>query len=194
VQAEETKKVDAEKKVEETQKIQTPKGDWDTLEQKEKNPFVDKGDFRIGVMGSIDTGKYAGFFLQAVSQFTIDAEFEYYIHKRLAPITRFSSTIIFTDQDNITAFSWGAGIKGVFNFDKRFLPYVKVIPEVYYYNLDFLGSVKDKSIHFALLAGVGLDVLLTRNVAVGFVFHYEVIFSDQNYTVYSFPFGFSFYW
>ncbi len=163
----------------------------------ESELFVEKGDFRAGLMGSFQKGRLAGSLFNDVSSFTIETEIEYMIFDYLSPITRMGTTIAFLGEDSITDFVWGLGLKGIFNFKSRFVPYIKFIPSVHVfnYNLETLAGdgTKVNQVNFDILVGVGLDILLTRNVAFGFAFQYEVIFSHLDLDVYGVPFGFSFY-
>lgn len=163
----------------------------------EEDVNVGKGNFRAGLMGSFQKGRLAGSLFNSVSSFTLEGEFEYFLTDSIAPITRMSTTVAFLGEDSITDFVWGAGLKGIYNFRTRYIAYIKFIPSVHVFNYDLesttIDGLKDNSVNFDILAGAGLDILLTKNVAIGFAFHYEVIFADEKLDVYSVPIGFSFY-
>jgi hypothetical protein len=155
---------------------------------------VGKGSWRVGVMGSLQFGRLAKSFYNDVNSFAVELEGEYFLFNFLAPVTRIATNVYFVGDQSITDLVWGLGAKGIFNFGTRYLPYIKFIPSFHFFDVNTsVPGMDSRAFDFDILGGLGLDILLTKNVAVGFAFNYEVIFSNENLAVYSIPVGFSFY-
>lgn len=146
------------------------------------------GDYSIGksdwlVGGNIDINRIWGGGVDGRTTFAMAAEVGYFVWDWLMPELKFNLAV--TEGFNSELFT--AGARAYWNKKTAFLPFARL-------NLG-VGSIKagERYTAFALNPGIGMDYLLSRNVAIVVQANYTAFIRSSTMHSFDFPIGFSIY-
>lgn len=142
---------------------------------------VGKGNWLVG--GYADLNRTWGGGYEGRTTFAMVAEAGYFVLDWLVPEAKFDFDV--TSGYNSEIFT--AGARAYWNKKTSILPFVRLNAGV--------GSIYagDRSTAFALNPGIGLDYLLTQNVAIGIQANYTAYIKSDVTSSFDLPIGFSIY-
>lgn len=141
---------------------------------------VGKGSWLVGAAADVTHFWGSG---TNQTNFALDTEIGYFVWDWLMPELRFDLDI----GDDFDAELFTAGARAYYNKGNELLPYVRL-------NVGF-GSVKagTRANAFVINPGIGLDYLLTKNVAIGIQANFNAYVRDVSFYSFDFPIGFNIY-
>lgn len=147
----------------------------------EDDKSVGKGDWMVGA--AADFNRIWGGGVNGQNTFTLISEVGYFVWDFLMPEAKIDVGI--TEGTDLEIFTVGA--RGYWNKKTPLLPYVRLNMGV--------GTFKigDRYTKFVLNPGIGVDYLLTKNVAIGLQVNYQAFISGSFSHRFDIPIGFSIY-
>lgn len=142
---------------------------------------VGKGNWLVGA--GVDVNRIWGGGISSRTTFNMAAEVGYFVWDWLMPETKFN----FSVTEGFDSELFTVGTRAYWNKKTPLLPFARL-------NLG-VGSIKlgERATAFALNPGIGVDYLLTKNVAVGMQVNYTAFIRSSTMHSFDFPISFSIY-
>ena len=152
-----------------------------TAVKAENTNSVGKGNWLVGA--AMDVNHVWGGGMDGRTTFALQSEVGYFVYDFLMP----EAKVNFMVSDGFDSELITGGARLYWNKGKPYLPFVRL-------NLGF-GSVKEgtRANAFALNPGIGIDYLLTKNVAIGAQANYTAYIRSSTFNSFDFPISFSIY-
>ncbi|PIR17339.1 MAG: hypothetical protein COV46_04905 [Deltaproteobacteria bacterium CG11_big_fil_rev_8_21_14_0_20_49_13] len=142
---------------------------------------VGKGNWLVGA--AADLSRIWGGGVAGRTTFNMNAEVGYFVWDWLMPEAKFEVDV--TSGYNLEIFT--AGARAYWNKKTSLLPYARL-------NVGVASSANgDRYTAFALNPGIGLDYMITKNVAIGIQANYTAFIRSSTTSMFDFPVGFSIY-